>query len=91
MAAIAAAAVKTILTIGQGQVVEFLEINNVTTADTIDVGSIGTITFKKVEAAVFFGRAQGTGVAGTIVGTVVTMTSAGLAADTVDMLVLGEA
>ncbi len=90
MAAVAGTQVKTVLSVGQGQVVEWLEINNVDTGDTVDVGSIGAVVFKKVEAAVFFGRAQGTGIAGTIVGTVITMTSAGLTDDTVDILVLGE-
>ena len=91
MAAIAAAAVKTILTQGSGQIVEWLQISNVDTADTIDVSTIGAIGYKKVEAAVWFGHAQGTGVAGSVSGTVITMTSAGMADDTVEMLVLGEA
>ena len=91
MAVLTASQVKTILVVGQGQVVESLELSNVTTADTVDVGSLGTTAFKKVEAAVFFGRAQGTGVVGSPSGTVITMTIAGLANDTVEMLIIGEA
>lgn len=90
MAAVGSGQVTTIKVSGVGQIVEWLEINNVTTADTIDVASIGTQVYKKVEAAAFFGRAQGTAVAATVSGTVITMTSAGMANDTVEMLILGD-
>jgi hypothetical protein len=91
MAAIAASQVRTVLSRGSGQVVEWLTINNVTTADTIDVSTIGDTSFKKVRAAAFFGQAQGTAVAGSIAGTVITLTSGGMANDTVELFVLGEA
>lgn len=91
MAALTASQVTTVLQSGAGQVVEWLRLSNVTSADTVDVGSLGAVTFKKVEAAVFFGRAQGTGVVGSVAGTVITLTSASLANDTVELFVLGEA
>jgi len=91
MAVVVASQVKTIFFQGAGQVVVWLQINNVDSADTIDVSTIGAVGFKKVRAAVFFGHAQGTGVVGSVVGTVITMTSASMTDDTVDLFVLGEA
>lgn len=91
MAAIVASQVRTVLSRGAGEVVEWLTINNVTTADTIDVSTIGETGFKKVRAAAFFGHAQGTAVVGTVSGTSITITSSGLANDTIELLILGEA
>lgn len=91
MAAVAASQVKTIFFQGAGQVVAWLQIHNVDSADTIDVASIGAVGYKKVRAAAFFGHAQGTGVVGSVAGTVITMTSSGMVDDTVDLFVLGEA
>lgn len=65
------------------------QLSDVDSGDTIDLSSVGGITFKKIVAAAFFGQAQGTAVAGTVSGTVVTMTSSGMASDSVLLLVEG--
>ena len=64
---------------------------NVSSGDTIDVSSVGSFPFSKVQAAVIIGHDQRTPVIVTPgTGTVLTLTSPGLANDTVDILVLGE-
>ena len=96
MAAIALAAVTLIWTdTGQGgEIASLYRINNVTTADTFDPGSIvpaGAPTYKKIKAATML--THGTlATVGTIAfsGTVGTITQTSLANDTIFVLVLGQ-
>lgn len=65
------------------------QLSGVDSGDTIDLSTVGGLAFKKLICAVFFGQAQGTGVAGSVSGTTVTMTSTGMADDSVLLLVEG--
>lgn len=75
---------------GVGEKVAHILLDNVTTADTIDVSAIGPVTFKKVKWAVWgpMGK-KTTGVVGSVGGTTVTITLSGLASDSIWLMVCG--
>ena len=71
-----------------------MRINNVTSADTIDVSAMAAASiavYKKVKEAIFFASgALSTNAAAGVAGTVLTLTLASLANDTVYLMVIGE-
>jgi hypothetical protein len=89
MAATTAAQVSTLFNETGAQRTVLLRIIGVNTGDTIDVSTVGPVVFKKVEAAAFIGGNQLTAVAGSISGTVITLTSSGMINDTVSLLIIG--
>jgi len=67
-----------------------LRLVGVNSGDSIDVSVVGPFAFHKLQAVAFIGCDQRTAVVATFVGTVITITSAGLVTDTVNLLVVGE-
>ena len=92
MAAITAAQVQTLYWDQVGATkFEILRITDVGTGDTIDVSAIGNILFHRISVAGFAASIQLVVVncAGSIVGTVITLTNAGMANDTVHLMIIG--
>lgn len=72
------------------QRVSVLRLNNVTSGDTIDVSTVGSVAYTKVNAAAFLASSTGTGALATVAGTNLTLTLAGMANDTVTLVVEGQ-
>ena len=62
----------------------------VNTGDTIDVSTVGPVLFKKIDAACFVASDLHNSAVAAVAGTVLTLTLASMALDTVDLLIVGE-
>jgi hypothetical protein len=75
---------------GTTQVTQLMRLLGVNSGDTIDLGAVGGYLYSKVQSACFSACGlQQAGVA-TVAGTVVTLTLAGMALETVNLLSVGE-